>query len=1004
MKNHLLIGLGGTGGKILRSLRKGVFQEFRKNDSASVNLRYLYVDSSREMMALDDSTWKTLGESVQLDKRSQLLIQGGDLDYILSNLDTFPNIKPWIGSRDQWQDILNSIVGETLGGQKRRLGRFLFACKAQEFKNQLIQLVAEMTNGGESAVTFHVCAGLAGGTGSGSLIDVISQVRALYREPRTYRIVPYLLMPDEQPPQNWNTGNYHANGYVALKELNALGVSALRPHDVSGRGERLDLSDPFNGCYLFMNRNENGLQVDVDKDLPTVVADFLFQKIIAIRGGEALKLLEKMENAENGDGTPEKRPGTNLPERSKRFMAFGIKRLAIPEMEIREYLTYKFAQQAGLQLRFNHWDDSRGFLKEPRRVDFGELVRQRETQERWLMSDEHLQLSRGILPEEINNKKWKPVNQEWMDVMPQLATMAEQNQPANAWLNNLEKLAAQRFEETFRGLGVRRFYETKLAACRDHAREIGARIERELFDEWKNGVRSMYDVGRLYDALVVSLEERLAGIDSKITKQKENAELSEKKVQANRTEYAHTGVLAAAFGKRKSLLNAQTECLRDVYIYRTLIEAWGFAKVLLQALVAEITGRSSDVHNGSTLIDESITEFETRFAGRCNDKEEPDLRQSLVRYYNPDRVKAFAKLLDKDKSEQVRQAQGVRLALISQLGGDPDFGKFARLSRERFLDLMERQSEASARKAHDAAVTLNRDLNPLFGMNIVGRLEQEFSGKNEELKQFIHDLVGRAGYFLEFDNQQVIGAAAGTAGGAPTRVQQCMVIIPKAQEHASFGQSLRDVIKQQFPGGVPVEFIEGNKPNEITFIGLTNLFPLRYAKILRVLHQKYEQRLKESDNPARVKLETHCEGDGSQLPELFIPDRSEILTRTSPFFLLAKPLSLVQAVTNPGTGETALYLVETDEDGFDRRTKLGRNFSDVFETIDIMTAQRLEEGVSKALALPENRHQEKRKAMQNELHEQLRLVLAERGGNFEDRTYKEVEAAARKAIQILKPN
>ncbi|MBV5290651.1 MAG: hypothetical protein J0648_12645 [Pelodictyon phaeoclathratiforme] len=31
MHNHLLIGLGGTGGKILRALRKNVFQEFRSN-------------------------------------------------------------------------------------------------------------------------------------------------------------------------------------------------------------------------------------------------------------------------------------------------------------------------------------------------------------------------------------------------------------------------------------------------------------------------------------------------------------------------------------------------------------------------------------------------------------------------------------------------------------------------------------------------------------------------------------------------------------------------------------------------------------------------------------------------------------------------------------------------------------------------------------------------------------------------------------------------------------
>ena len=29
MENHLVIGLGGTGGKIIRALRKTIYQEFR---------------------------------------------------------------------------------------------------------------------------------------------------------------------------------------------------------------------------------------------------------------------------------------------------------------------------------------------------------------------------------------------------------------------------------------------------------------------------------------------------------------------------------------------------------------------------------------------------------------------------------------------------------------------------------------------------------------------------------------------------------------------------------------------------------------------------------------------------------------------------------------------------------------------------------------------------------------------------------------------------------------
>ena len=128
--NHLIIGLGGTGGKIIRSFRKAVFQAFRKEDADGVNLGYLYVDSSAEMMAIDDPSWKILGTSVQLNKRSQLLIQEANLASRLDNIDNYPGIKPWIGDPAQWKDVLGSIIGVTLGGQKRRLGRFLFACKA----------------------------------------------------------------------------------------------------------------------------------------------------------------------------------------------------------------------------------------------------------------------------------------------------------------------------------------------------------------------------------------------------------------------------------------------------------------------------------------------------------------------------------------------------------------------------------------------------------------------------------------------------------------------------------------------------------------------------------------------------------------------------------------------------------------------------------------------------------------------------------------------------------
>lgn len=999
MKNHLIIGLGGTGGKILRALRKNVFQEYRGNELGEVKLCYLYVDSSKEMMAIDDATWRILGESVQLAPRSQLLITGGNLNQILDNISGHPNIQPWIGSRDQWKDILNSIVGETLGGQKRRLGRFLFACKARQFKDQIKQLAGELTTGGDASVTFHLCCGLAGGTGSGALIDVVAQIRALYRDPRMYRIVVYALLPEEIPNPNWDTGNYHANGYAALTELNALSVGAYQPHDIAERGDRLPLNDPFNGCYIFGNRNENGLQVDVDKTLPGIVADFLFQKLVAVRNAEAMKLLEKMENAENGDGTPETRTGSIAPLRSKRFLTFGIKRLAVPEIEIREYLTYNFARQAALQLRYNNWDDTFGFRDDARNQDFGEFVRDKQTLERWSLTDEHLTLSRGILPEEINNKKWKPIINEWLDIVPQFMGLV-QAQDNKVWINEIEKLMAQRFDENYRSLGVRKFYETKLQARKDHVRELRRRVEVELFDDWKNGVKSMHDIGRCVAALIAALEERLLAADDRITRAKNNIDNAELKVAANRAEWAKVGILSQMFGRRRSLLDAQGEVLREIYTARTQTEAWTFAKRLLQEAVSEFNSLATDVGYCAKLVDESIKEFKERIDERCNDGETPDLRQSLVRFYNAEYVRLFARDLDKDRGGQTRQAQAVRLALIEQIAADPSFSAFhARISRQRFFDVLEQKCAVSSQTAHDALVSSNRDRRPLLGVNIVGQLERDFSGRTDELKKFIHDLVNQAGNFLEFDPQAIV------QGAAKTKVSQFLVILPKAGDLADFSENLKALFRENFRGGIPVEIIESEtKPNEITLLGLTNLFPLRYTKATRFLKEQYDRRILQSGNPERIKLELYGEGDGAQWPELLLADERALREKALPALLLAKVLELISTVTSPTTGLTELYLIGEDADGLPVRTRLGKTLPEVSESIDLTAAQSLEEAVNARLGQEAYRHVDKRAELQQGLRDELNRILTDRRNDFEDPVYRRFEAAARSAIQVLKSN
>lgn len=109
--------------------RKTLYQEFHADKPGDFGIGYLYVDSSNEMMPVDDPSWKTLGTWVQLAKASQLLITDANLTVRLENLDSYPGLKPWLGSLHEWCDILNSIIGATLGGS----GIAVWRCSARSW-------------------------------------------------------------------------------------------------------------------------------------------------------------------------------------------------------------------------------------------------------------------------------------------------------------------------------------------------------------------------------------------------------------------------------------------------------------------------------------------------------------------------------------------------------------------------------------------------------------------------------------------------------------------------------------------------------------------------------------------------------------------------------------------------------------------------------------------------------------------------------------------------------
>ena len=992
--NHLILGLGGTGGKIIRAFKKTVFQEFRNAKPDDVNIEYFYIDSSDEMMKIDDPSWKIFGKNLQLGKQQQLLLKDANLSSRLTNIHNFPGISKWIGSREDWQDILMSIIGETLGGQKRRLGRFLFACKITEFLKQLNNLVSELQKG-QTAVTFHICAGLAGGTGSGSIIDVISQIRDKYPDPEKYRIILYTLLPDTYPQPDWDTGNYHANGYAALLELNSLSVNKWKPHDISGEKGRLNLKDPFNGCYLFTTDNENGISVDIKSDIPNIAADFLYQKIVANRKIN-WDILKRAENAENADGTAEPAPGTtNISERSRRFLTFGIKRLAIPEDEIREFLTYKFARQVTLQMMFNNWSDFHGFTEETRNISFNEFVNQKETQEKWYMSDEHLSLSEGILADEINNQKWNTINKEWLEVIPLYKELIR-NQDSKVWLDRLSELCGKRFDSDFRGVGVKKFYEIKDAARKDHAGEIRKRVEKELFDDWEIGARSIHEILSLLDALLESLEQRLNGMDSKIGNTKSNIESSENKIMANNKEWANIGVLSGLLGKKKRMFDAQATCLQEYYIYLTRNEALKFAKGLFRELISELSILRNEVSKCESIITDTVKELNKNIAQRCSDSGTEDLRRALVRFYDPTVVHEFAKNLIKDKRIQNTQSNTIRAHIIKQLGDKPDFSAFNnRMIKQRLLDILEYRCEEEAINAHTNILNSNPDATRLLGLNIIEKMYREFGGDRGRVRQFIQELVSSAGNYMIFDREEVNKQGDGIPS-SPSKISMITVIMPKAQELSGFDGVMKEVFKES--SDISINFIDSNvKENEITMISITNLFPLRFVKQLQFLKDKFDARV--AGNSQRILLELFCEGDGTNHPSLFVPTEGELAEKGLPLLILAKVLNIIQEYKSPSTGKRELIL--PSEDKLMEPVRLGADIIDSLEKINAKNIISIKTTIEKILE-SDFKHEDKKGQLEEMIIGEVEMIKSERCNNDIDHPiYIKFREAGRNAIKLI---
>ncbi len=289
----LVIGLGGTGSDAVMKLKKEVYKQLRPDDvEAAVPkygaIKYLVIDSDP----------------------SKINAQNGKITDIDKNTEFFPvsnsNIKATFSAREVmmnrpelcWLDFDHISINQASAGAGgiRQVGRFLLVDQALSIYTKI---KSEMESALKAAKTgtlnVHICAGISGGTGSGTFLDICYLVRKALQEigkPES-DVCGYFFLPDVNLsiPEVGNApliSEYvKVNGYAALQELDyCMNFANNKDSFKMNYGfTRVDFNvPPVELCYLISttdssgNRIQNGYQYAMG-----VVTDYIISFLAKVQ-------------------------------------------------------------------------------------------------------------------------------------------------------------------------------------------------------------------------------------------------------------------------------------------------------------------------------------------------------------------------------------------------------------------------------------------------------------------------------------------------------------------------------------------------------------------------------------------------------------------------------------------------------------------------------------------------------------------------------------------------
>ena len=922
MAKHLIIGLGGTGGNVICELRKRIYESNHNNEKSAedVYVDFLYVDSSKEdLLGVDKEgkpliafkkKWSTQGHSIKLEPEQTLFIGGLEAEKI-ANLYNFNNLNSFYTEQDKEDTAkgMGAIIGAGIGGQRRRFGRMLFSNNSTSENSFLARIanrigslhsMAKEHGDNTGNVTFHICAGLAGGTGSGTIIDAISQIRHTYPQDGNedqYRICLYLYLPEAiKNADRDREGFYRPNGYAALSELNALSVGAYQPIDITDkrdidRDEKRIKDAGFEAAYVYTNRNFVGNQYGLD-ELPNIAADFLFQKLFA-------GISARFESNENVGATPEEINGT--PVHSRKFLSFGIKRLIYPETEIKEFASYVYAYVGAMQMVYG-WPKGAQFPVEltPEKVNVSPNEVRGTDDNHPMRNTLHLTDKLLRVDNEYFDKykdlaskaKWQGFVAFWDNLAKNLYSqiISREEISKDQWLSKFNQGVMSQYTSYFRGNGVDNFYSNCRSDKAMLTDEIVNHIGTYLMEQWKLGNKSMMEVVKFLDILIDDCRQRYERCDGDITNAARLAQKYNKEAEEQAKEFMNRSFIKDLFNRTTKIFERYTQLKGRALAAQTQKVACEFAKELMSSIIDGLVSLRSEAED---FCRHMIKYLEVQDSLRQSTCQEGDggykADAEVVKLYKPSGIRA---LIDEFAHEEDKQKENIQDLRSNMVDGIANSDNFKGLN-SRFKDADAIQDAINSicwdkAESRMKSYAIENPNQKLINVNVLEKLHDE-----NDWERIIERMCKDALVLIEKDGME------DDADKILTSMAQ--LGLPKFDD-----QNFKNEVERKVKGVLAgegygnVQVYETAHSQLVILTGKTS-FPVRYVRSVKKLKECYDEFTK--NNVCNYKI-IHTESFARPLPSLYNKSQDELREELYRVLLLVYCIPGVLAKeTDKETGE-----------------------------------------------------------------------------------------------------